>query len=71
MSAFNDAVASGRFAPDPVVPDRVSRVGGPARRTISVSQFAELMGIEDPKRLIDVERHGDTFVLLLEPEEPR
>lgn len=37
------------------------------RREVSVSQFAELMGLE-PERLIAVERRGSTMVLVLEPE---
>lgn len=38
------------------------------RRLISVSQFAELMGIE-PQQVIAVERQGSSLVLVLEPEE--
>jgi hypothetical protein len=37
------------------------------RREISVSQFAELLGVE-AERVIGVERKGSTMVLLLEPE---
>lgn len=42
------------------------------RQELSVSQFAELLGV-DPQRLIDVKRRGgsqgSTMVLILEPEE--
>jgi hypothetical protein len=38
------------------------------RRVVSVSQFAELMGVE-PQQVIAVERQGSSLVLVLEPEE--
>lgn len=38
------------------------------RRLISVSQFAELLGLE-PQQVIAVERQGSSLVLVLEPEE--
>jgi hypothetical protein len=38
------------------------------RRAVSVSQFADLLGV-DPQRLIGVERKGSTMILLLEPED--
>jgi len=37
------------------------------RRLISVSQFAELLGVE-PQQVIAVERQGSSLVLVLEPE---
>ena len=39
------------------------------RREISRSQLAELVGVDDPLRLLAVERRGPVFVLVLESEE--
>ena len=38
------------------------------RIELSVSQFAELIGVE-PERVLGVEKRGSTMILVLEPED--